>query len=247
MKNIKLNNELSHYVLSVIVHLLIIVIIVLFQWDYSSSPGGGFIQVSSMGQPAGDMAGKTPAQAKPEDTKNQESEKTNEETPNDKTGDGNTGSGGVSETAGAGGFLDGQADTTALQYVYKESTRNVSIKYPAGWTYLDQNVKSKLDGVTFWYGGGNINPPPYIFLEVKEKYLFNEKSFKYKSDQGHHIFYYNDPTELAGQVSQIIYVRTETDEDYSIKLIIQGWDAFNAFKSTFYGVIKTFKFGRSFF
>jgi len=221
----------------------------MFQWDYSGSPGGGFIQVSSMGQQGGEQQG-NPAPDIKEEEKPGTDDNANAESESEPGKVNQTGASGNPNQPGAGGeggFLDGTADTTSLVSIYKETTRNVSMRYPSGWKFLDQNVKNKLDGVTFWYGGGNINPPPYIFLEVKEKYLFNEKSFKYKSDQGHHIFYYNDPTEMAGQVSQIIYVRTESDEDYSIKLIIQGWDAFNAFKSTFYGIIKTFKFGRSFF
>ena len=39
-------------------------------------------------------------------------------------------------------FSDSLADTTNLVQIYKESTLNVSVKYPAGWTYIDQNVKS---------------------------------------------------------------------------------------------------------
>ncbi len=47
-------------------------------------------------------------------------------------------------------FDDIILDTTNLDQVYSESTLNISIKYPKGWTYVDQNNKSKLDGVTFW-------------------------------------------------------------------------------------------------
>lgn len=235
--------------MSVVLHLLIIVIIILFQWDYSGPAGGGFIQVSSMGQPGREQGDKPAPDIKKETARqDEENADTKDENKTCRTEQGSSaGSTLPKPGSGEGGFLDGTADTSSLQSVYRETTRNVTMRYPSGWKFLDQNVKSKLDGVTFWYGGGNINPPPYIFLEVKEKYLFNEKSYKYKSDQGHHVFYYNDPTEMAGQVSQIIYVRTESDEDYSIKLIIQGWDAFNAFKPTFYGIIKTFKFGWSLF
>ncbi len=47
-------------------------------------------------------------------------------------------------------FLDQNADTTSLQQIYSESTLNVTIKYPVGWTFIDQNLDKKLDGVTFW-------------------------------------------------------------------------------------------------
>jgi hypothetical protein len=247
--NIRLNKEAEHYILSVVAHLLIIAVIILFQWDYSGAPTGGFIQVASVGQNSGAPISKRASEVKKEkEPQKEENAETDKETEkNDKPNDGVSGSALSQSAGGSGGFLDGTADTSSLASVYAESTRNVSLRYPTGWKFLDQNVKSKLDGVTFWYGGGDINPPPYIHLEVVEKYLFNEKNYKYKSDQGHHVFYYNDPVELSGQVSQIIYVRTETGEDYTIKLIIQGWDAFTAFKPVFYGIIKTFRFGWSLF
>ena len=47
-------------------------------------------------------------------------------------------------------FSDIIADTTNLDQVYSEPTLNISIKYPKGWSFIDQNKKKKLDGVTFW-------------------------------------------------------------------------------------------------
>ena len=72
---------------------------------------------------------------------------------------------------------DQNADTTLLEQLYSEQTLNVRVKYPAGWKFIDQNNNGKLDGVTFWATTGNYNPPPYIHLEVKEKYLFSENRF----------------------------------------------------------------------
>ncbi len=139
------------------------------------------------------------------------------------------------------------ADTTQLMQTYKESSLNVRIKYPPGWTYIDQNVKNKLDGVTFWASAGTFNPPPYIHLEVKEKYLFNPERFKYKIKINDYTAYFNDPEELAGQFSQVIYLRTDSDEDYSLKLIITGKESFYSFQPMFFAMLKTFKFGKSFF
>ena len=51
-------------------------------------------------------------------------------------------------------FNDIIADTTNLDQLYKESTLNVSIKYPRGWTFVDQKGKNKLDLVTFWASDG---------------------------------------------------------------------------------------------
>jgi hypothetical protein len=138
-------------------------------------------------------------------------------------------------------------DTSELVQVYAEKTLNVKIKYPIGWTFVDQDRHNKLDGVTFWASNGIFNPPPYIFLEVKEKYLFNPSRFKFNTQLENSIAYYNDPEELEGQVSQVFYIRTNSDEDYSIKLIMTGKDTFKAFQPIFFTMIKSFNFGKSIF
>lgn len=158
----------------------------------------------------------------------------------------------TNKTSGSGhgryvGFSPGIGDTTALQQVYSEKSLNVTINYPNGWTFLDQNRRNKLDGVTFWANNGAFDPPPYIFLEVKEKYLFNPAHFKYNTKTMGSEIYYNDPVELEGQVSQIFYFRTNSKEDYSIKLIMNGREAFSAFQPVFFGMIKTFRFGQRLF
>ena len=144
-------------------------------------------------------------------------------------------------------FSELNADTTDLDQVYKESTLNVTIKYPVGWTFLDQDIKHKLDGVTFWSAVGNYNPPPYIHLEVKDKELFSPGRYRYKIKMGDYDLYYNEPEVMENQYTQTIYIRTESDEDFSLKLIMVGEDAFKSFQPIFFGMIKTFKFGNSFF
>jgi len=138
---------------------------------------------------------------------------------------------------------DKNIDTTGLRNIYSEKTLNVRIKYPAGWTFIDQNVKKKLDGVTFWGLADIYDPPPYIHLEVKEKYLFNPSRYKYSEEMDDYTIFYNDPEETADQYTQIIYIRTNDDEDYSLKLIMKGKDAFKTFQPVFFGMLKTFKFG----
>jgi hypothetical protein len=138
-------------------------------------------------------------------------------------------------------------DSSGLEQVYSENTLNVKIKYPIGWTFVDQDRHNKLDGVTFWASNGIFNPPPYIFLEVKEKYLFIPSRYKFNTKLDNSVAYYNDPEELEGQVSQVFYIRTDTDEDYSIKLIMDGKDTFIAFQPIFFAMIKSFNFGKSFF
>ncbi|MDR3666358.1 MAG: hypothetical protein P4L35_05905 [Ignavibacteriaceae bacterium] len=138
-------------------------------------------------------------------------------------------------------------DTTGLEQIYAEKTLNVKIKYPVGWTFVDQDSHNKLDGVTFWAGNGIFNPPPYIFLEVKEKYLFNPSKYEFNTKLENSTAYYNSPEELEGQVSQVFYIRTDTDQDFSIKLIMNGKDTFIAFQPIFFGMIKSFNFGKSLF
>lgn len=144
-------------------------------------------------------------------------------------------------------FNDINADTTLLDQLYQESSLNVSIKYPKGWVFVDQNVKNKLDGVTFWASDGLYNPPPYIHLEVKEKYYFNEQKYKYQIEFDDCIAYYNDPEIIDNYFIQNVYLRTETSEDFNIKLMMIGEEAFKSFQPRFFGMIKTFNFGSSFF
>lgn len=139
------------------------------------------------------------------------------------------------------------ADTTDLDQVYTESTLNLSIKYPKGWTFIDQTKKNKLDGVTFWSVEGVYNPPPYIHLEVIEKYLFNPNRYKYKVKQFDCEWYFNDPVNLEGQISQEIYIRTETAEDFLIKLIMVGEDQFLRFRPKFFAIVKSLEFGGQYF
>ncbi|MGE5431117.1 MAG: hypothetical protein ACM3QX_08590 [Syntrophomonadaceae bacterium] len=152
--------------------------------------------------------------------------------------------------AGRGGYYNmssGGFDSTGLSQVYQESTLKVNMKYPAGWVYMDQQRKRKLDGITFWASAGSYNPPPYIHVEVVEKYIFNPDQYRYTYDFKRFTGYYNDPEELENQVSQTIYIRTGDDEDYSIKLIISGREAFKEFQPVFFAMVKSFRFGNSLF
>lgn len=144
-------------------------------------------------------------------------------------------------------FSDIIADTTNLDQVYSESTLNVSIKYPKGWTFIDQNKKKKLDGVTFWANDGQYNPPPYIHLEVVDKDMFIEKRYSHKIDLEKSQAYYNDPEEMQGYITQIFYIRTEEDEDFRLKLMMHGELEFKAFQPRFLAILKSFDFGDSLF
>ncbi len=138
-------------------------------------------------------------------------------------------------------------DSTSLKQIYSESTLNVRLKYPSGWVYVDQQNKNKLDGVTFWSANSEIQPPPYVHLEVVEKYMFNPDQYEHQYKFRNFTGYYNDPVELEGQVSQSIYLLTETDEDYIIKVIVIGKENFKKFSPVFFSMVNSFKFGRSLF
>ena len=144
-------------------------------------------------------------------------------------------------------FSDIIADTTNLDQVYTESTLNVSIKYPKGWTFIDQNKKKKLDGVTFWASDGQYKPPPYIHLEVVSNDMFIEKRFSYKMKLEKYQAYYNDPEEMQGYMTQIFYISTGNDEDFRLKLMMKGKTEFYSFQPKFWAILKSFNFGSNFF
>ena len=135
------------------------------------------------------------------------------------------------------------ADTTHLENIYAENTLHVQIKYPYGWTYIDQNVKNRLDGVVFWGATNLYNPPPYIQLGVMDKDLFIPSKYKYHKEFNTYTIYYNDPEALSDQYSRVIYIRTDTDVDYTLKLIMKGKKQFEDFEPVFFGMLETFTFG----
>ena len=139
------------------------------------------------------------------------------------------------------------ADTLGLKQIYSEGTLNVRIKYPLGWTYIDQNVKNRLDGVTFLGIQTGGKTPPYVHLEVREKYLFNESRFKQRDEIKNAELFFNEPEEMEGDVTQIVYIRTKEEYDYSIKLTVKGYENFLGYRPVFFGMIKSFKFGSGWF
>lgn len=153
----------------------------------------------------------------------------------------------VSEEIKSIRFTDIIADTTNLDQLYSEQTLNVSIKYPKGWTFIDQNKNKKLDGITFWANDGLYNPPPYIHLEVVDGDLFIEKRYKYKMELEKYLAYYNDPEEMQGYLSQTVYIRTGDEEDFKLKLMMKGKVEFYSFQSKFWAILNSFNFGRNFF
>ena len=143
---------------------------------------------------------------------------------------------------GYSNLSDGVFDSTGIGQYYSENSLNVRMKYPDGWTFLDQHLNNKLEGVTFYPEFSDIQPPPYIHVEVTDKYYFDQRKYKryYKFD--YFDGFYNDPEENANQVSQTIYIRTQDKYDYTIKLIIEGKDAFIGFQPAFFAIVNSFRF-----
>jgi hypothetical protein len=251
------NNQFPAYmlVLSVLVHVIIFLsIAVLLNISLTTpSSSSGYIQVMSDFGEAGAQA-QQPEEV-PQEAVSQEPKTPDEQNPSeDEVNKDNTKpqAAMVESAAPEAGsanmsFNSSNTDTSSLNNVYSEKTLNVSMKYPQGWAYIDQNRKNKLDGVTFMATAGNIKPPPYVHLAVQSKDMFIESRYKYSIKTWSYIAYYNDPVEMAGQVSQVFYIRTESSEDYSIKFIMSGRENFEAFKPVFFGMVKTFKFGNVLF
>jgi hypothetical protein len=59
--------------------------------------------------------------------------------------------------------------------------------------------------------------------------------------------YFNDPENLANYVTQTFYFKTQTAQDFSLKLTIKGEEAFKSFAPTFYGMLKSFRFDPALF
>lgn len=142
-------------------------------------------------------------------------------------------------------FSSAAIDTSSLSQIYKENSFNVSIKYPAGWTYLDQHLDSGLEGVIFWPSSADISPPPYIHLETTDKEYFYPAKFKKKFIYRDKEYYYNEPSEIGGEWQQSVYVRTGAHSDFIIKVIIKGKDNFNKFLPSFYAIVKSFDFNKN--
>lgn len=138
-------------------------------------------------------------------------------------------------------FADIAADTTNLDQIYSELSFGLSINYPKGWTFIDQNKKNKLDGVTFWASDLDIVPPPYVHLEVVDKDLFIEKRYQYKVEMDDFIAFYNDVEETQGYFSQVFYLKTDIDVDFRLKLMIKGKSGFDNFLPRFWGILKSFR------
>lgn len=198
----------------------------LINHDVSSGSSGNYVQVES-GSAYGNATAAPPQEVQPE---------ADQASVGDAAAEGGTAGGNSLNPFGGG-------DTSGLKNYYAEKSLNVRIRYPDGWAFLDQPKNGKLDAVTFMGMRASTGEIPYIILEVKEKYLFNPSQFQHRVDKENYSLYFNDAQNLEQQVSQVVYVRTEGNEDYSIKMIVKGEAAFNELQLAFFAMIETFRFG----
>ncbi len=138
-------------------------------------------------------------------------------------------------------------DLTDLDSIYIDDSRGVSINFPSGWTFLDQRVNSKFDGVTFWPQNQSSDNIPYIHLEVVEKELFNISRYEFNSKQSDFIWYFNSPETIDDFVHFEIYIKTQKDVDYKIKLIVKGITNFEGFYPKFFAMLRSLKLKKGYF
>ncbi len=138
-------------------------------------------------------------------------------------------------------------DSTQLDSIYRDDSRGIYIKFPLGWTFLDQKVDTKFDGVTFWPNNISSENAPYVHLEVAEKELFTERRYQFKVEHSDFTWYYNSPEVLDEFVDFEIYIKTQKDVDYKIKLIINGEANFKSFHPKFLAMLKSLRFKDEFF
>lgn len=226
----------SSWISSVSVHLVIIAFsVIIFREEVNFSKGEIFVQFER-----GEVSNQFESQEvqTPEETLTDEKEEQSQPTVKSEPIK-------QSEETKLPSFI-GNADTSNLKQIYAERTLNVRVRFPMGWSYIDQNRKNKLDGVTFLGLGGSSNNPPIVHLEVKEKYLFNSAKYKFQFKLNDCIAYYNEAEEMEGYYTQIFYLVTETDEDYSLKLTVKGKENFDAQQPVLFAMLKSFTFGKYF-
>lgn len=237
------------FFMSLLAHALFIIIPGLLVNVISSPPpaGNSYVVVNTTyDTPSESVSPDTPTEEVPEENTQADPETV---PPKDETETGTNSGAGSPLPASAFTSAFAGADTNSLQQVYSESTLNVRIRFPLGWSFQDNNVKNKLDAVTFI---GPVNQAayiPYVILEVKKKHLFYPSRFKYNMPvpSGNYTAYYSDPKEMENLVTQVVYIRTEADEDYALTLRINGMQNYLEYRPVFMSMLKSFKFGRSLF
>jgi len=143
-------------------------------------------------------------------------------------------------------FAGIEIDTTSIINRYEENTLNVSILFPVGWIYFDNQVKNIIDGIIFIPGeNSNYDRRLSVLIQVNtQKNLFNpglyDSSFTFNRVE----YYISKPQKIFEQVTQTVYVRTGSFKaDFIIKLTSPNEIEFKKFQSTFFAMVRSFSAG----
>ncbi len=143
-------------------------------------------------------------------------------------------------------FAGIEIDTTSIINRYEENTLNVSILFPVGWIYFDNQVKNIIDGIIFIPGeNSNYDRRLSVLIQVNtQKNLFNsglyDSSFTFNRVE----YYISKPQKIFEQVTQTVYIRTGSFKaDFIIKLTSPNEIEFKKFQSTFFAMVRSFSAG----
>ncbi len=142
-------------------------------------------------------------------------------------------------------FNDFNMETSSLEQYYSDPTNNITLRYPTGWTFLDNYVQGKLKGVTFWDISAHSSPPPFVHLKIVDKQNFKPNRFLYSKVFVKFTAYFNDPKISNNKIEQKIYLRTDTGCRYDIiiDLVVKDGKEFKDLQPKFFGMIGTLKVG----
>ncbi|MFN4111380.1 MAG: hypothetical protein ACK4G1_03840 [Ignavibacteria bacterium] len=143
-------------------------------------------------------------------------------------------------------FAGIEIDTTTIINRYEENTLNVSILFPVGWIYFDNQVKNIIDGIIFIPGeNSNYDRRLSVLIQVNtQKNLFNSRLYDSSFTFNRLEYYISNPQKIYEQVTQTVYVRTGSFKaDFIIKLTSPNEIEFKKFQPTFFAMVRSFSAG----
>jgi hypothetical protein len=143
-------------------------------------------------------------------------------------------------------FAGIEIDTTEIVNRYEENTLNVSILFPIGWIYFDNQVNNIIDGIIFMPGEeSSYDRRLSVLIQVNtNKNLFNPRLYDSSFTYNGMTFYVSKPQITFQQVTQSIYVRTGTFKaDFLIKCTSPNEVEFRKFQPVFFAMVRSFSAG----
>jgi hypothetical protein len=143
-------------------------------------------------------------------------------------------------------FAGIEIDTTEIVNRYEENTLNVSILFPIGWIYFDNQVNNIIDGIIFMPGEeSSYDRRLSVLIQVNtNKNLFNPRLYDSSFTYNGMTFYVSKPQITFQQVTQSIYVRTGTFKaDFLIKCTSPNEAEFRKFQPVFFAMVRSFSAG----